>query len=444
MPINTDQLKNGHLTAKDAGTLIRFGGAIKALGDGKFEGPLISFGDEDATDLVRDFFVEETKFWKDFPCSVPLLYAHGMDDTMEDRELGVKSAPGAQLELRDVGVWMQGQLDLADEYEAAVYGLIEAGKCGSSSGAVAHLVKRQEVKATDGTSSHKITSWPLFEASLTPQPCESRNRIAPLKSLPALLGQKPAPIPKPEVIAPAVKSALKPERRAELKATLLGDGIEGDMTMSAIGRLNDALMYRVVRVIIDPDDDYYDNALLAALGVDEETPMSERITLMSAAFDEFRDLAMNAIEAILGGTDMEDPAAAIKSLELLYTDPASATLPAGTTWAKQAELTLTSVQALTERTRAIAALRAQDSARVKSGRILSEATRARLQTHLDTLRGSCTDMADLLESATPEAGKTVPPTPEAGKSAPAIAPSAEAAGVAYTQFLREQSRSLGA
>lgn len=441
MPINTDKLKNSHLTAKDAGTLIRFGGAIKALGDGRFEGPLISFGDKDTTDLVRDFFVEETKFWKDFPCSVPLLYAHGMDDTMEDRELGVKSAPGAQLELRDVGVWMQGQLDLADEYEAAVYGLVEAGKCGSSSGAVAHLVKRQEVKATDGTSSHKITSWPLFEASLTPQPCESRNRIAPLKSLPALLGQKPAPVPKPEVTPPAVKSALKPERRAEMKATLLGDGIEGDMTMSAIGRLNDALMYRVVRVIIDPDGDYYDNALLAALGVDEETPMSDRITLMSTAFDEFRDLAMNAIEAILGGTGTEDAAGAIKSLETLYTDPASDVSPAGTTWAKQAELTLTSVQALTERTRAIAALRAQDSARVKSGRILSEATRARLQTHLDTLRGSCADMSDLLETSVSTGGSS---TPEAGKSAPAIAPSAQAAGAAYTQFLREESRSLGA
>lgn len=377
--------------AADAGTLIRFGGAVKALGCGRFEGPLITFGDAETTDLADDFFVAETKFWKDWPATVPLLYAHGMDDALDDRELGVKSAPGARLELRDAGVWMQGQLDLADDYEAAIYALVEAGKMGSSSGSATHLVKRLPVVAADGSTSYKITSWPLVEASLTPQPCESRNRIAPLKSLPSLLGLRPA--------AEGAGTLKAPSARAgDVKAVLLGEDIEGEMGMAALGRLNDALMYRVVRVVLDPDGDPYDARLLGALGLDEDTPLPARVALLRAAFDEFRDLAVAVVESVLGGSASEDAGAAIKSLEALWGDPDAPAPPVGAAYLRQAEQTHASVQALAARTQAIAGLR------VKSGRVLSRATRERLQAHVDGLTAVTKDMADLLHrSAAPAA-----------------------------------------
>jgi phage head maturation protease len=162
-------------------TLVAFGGAAKALGAGKFRAPLVTFSGPDSPDLTGDFFNAETDFWtlKDGRGEVVLLYGHGQDPTLKHAKLG---SGKASVEMDDAGIWMEGQLNLADEYEKAIYGMIEAGKMGTSSGAVAHLVTRE----SKGDACW-IKSWPLFEGSLTPTPAEPRNKVASVKSLKGML-----------------------------------------------------------------------------------------------------------------------------------------------------------------------------------------------------------------------------------------------------------------
>ena len=156
-------------------TLIFGGGAIKALGDGKWEGPLILFTGPEQKDLSSDFFTDSTDYWLDFPARVPLLYGHGMDATIKKTRLGEGTA---ELEKRDAGVWMKGQMDLSDKYQSAIYSLMEQGRMGSSSGSSSHLVERKSVG-----DAYEMLSWPIVEASLTVEPCQPLNRaVMPLKS----------------------------------------------------------------------------------------------------------------------------------------------------------------------------------------------------------------------------------------------------------------------
>lgn len=151
--------------------LVSIGGAVKSLGNGKFEAPLVTFG---GADLSNEFFTKTTDFWVDFPSRLPLLYHHGQDTKIGKQRLGDGRAT---VKSDDAGVWMEGQLNLANEYERAISDLIDAGKMGTSSGSASHLVERKR----EGKSVEIIT-WPLVEASLTPTPCEPRNRVMSLKS----------------------------------------------------------------------------------------------------------------------------------------------------------------------------------------------------------------------------------------------------------------------
>ena len=153
-------------------TLVWFGGAVKALDDsGKIGGYLVRFSTADDPDLAGDFFTKNTDFG---PIKTsPILYHHGMDQQIKGTRLGI-----GELEVKDAGVWLQGQLDLRNEYEEAIFEMAKQGKLGWSSGTASHLVEREAV----GKSWH-IKSWPLgLDASLTPTPCEPRTKAIPLKS----------------------------------------------------------------------------------------------------------------------------------------------------------------------------------------------------------------------------------------------------------------------
>ncbi len=158
-------------------TLIEFGGAAKALDEtGRFGGHLVLWGDADHTDLssYKDYFAKETDHWAEFPARVPVIYSHG-----QDAKLGIKRIGTAEVKADDVGLWLEGQLALRDEYERKIFGMIKEGKLGLSSGSAPHLVRRD--KQSNG--SHKIVSWPIAEASLTPTPAEPRILVHALKSL---------------------------------------------------------------------------------------------------------------------------------------------------------------------------------------------------------------------------------------------------------------------
>ena len=155
--------------------LLAFGGEIKALGDGRVGGYLVRFTGPDAPDLTGDYFSPATDFDAETGDRVTVYYNHGLDDTLKRRKLG-----RGELRFDDVGVWVEAQLQMRDEYERAVYAMAEAGKLGWSSGTLPNLVERE-----DEGKAQRITHWPLGkDASLTPTPAAGPMLTAalPLKT----------------------------------------------------------------------------------------------------------------------------------------------------------------------------------------------------------------------------------------------------------------------
>lgn len=163
--------KNQPMKDIDPDAVVVFGSAVKALGNGKVGGHLIRFSSDHDPDLTDDFFDAKTEIH--VPDLLPVLYQHGMDDKIGKRIIG-----SAKTGRDDVGVWIEAQLNMRDEYEKAIYELVEAGKLGWSSGALSHLVEREPM----GKAYH-IKSWFVGEGSLTPTPAEPRNQVLPIKSL---------------------------------------------------------------------------------------------------------------------------------------------------------------------------------------------------------------------------------------------------------------------
>jgi len=146
---------------------------------GTVEGMLIRFSDPDDPDLTGDYFDAETDYGPHTKSIV--YYDHGLDEIVGVKRLGASVQSSATLKMTDVGVWVQAQLDLRDEYEAAVFGLAQKGKMGWSSGTASHLFKKTPVKNSRGAIVNRITHWPLgIDATLTPTPAEFRNEAKAL------------------------------------------------------------------------------------------------------------------------------------------------------------------------------------------------------------------------------------------------------------------------
>jgi hypothetical protein len=158
--------------------LIAFGDAgpaIKALGDGRVGGYLVRFTSADEPDMTGEYFDRHTDFGvKSWPISVPVHYRHGFDPVIGKRRLGF-----AEVKMDDDGLWLEHQLEIADEHERKVAKLVQMRKAGLSSGALSHLVHRQPA----GKAVH-LAYWPLGEASFTPDPAAGGGtELRALKSL---------------------------------------------------------------------------------------------------------------------------------------------------------------------------------------------------------------------------------------------------------------------
>lgn len=152
------------------------GDAVKALDEGgRVGGYLVRFGDEATPDLTGDYFTAATDFAVDeWPHKTRIYYNHGFDAALKARSLG-----SGEMRVDDVGVWVEAQLEMRDEYERAIFTMVNAGKMGWSSGTAAHLVQREA-----HGSAKRIVTWPLgLDASITPTPAEWRNRTISLKAL---------------------------------------------------------------------------------------------------------------------------------------------------------------------------------------------------------------------------------------------------------------------
>ena len=135
------------------------GGSLKVAGYG------VVFG---GSDVVGDFFTADTDFWADDASKTPpVLYQHGQDESLKRTRVGKVTS----VHTDDTGMWVEAQLNASSKYLDAIRQLVAKGVLGWSSGSVGHLVDR--VKMTDGRK--QITSWPIFEFSLTPTPAEPRT-----------------------------------------------------------------------------------------------------------------------------------------------------------------------------------------------------------------------------------------------------------------------------
>jgi HK97 family phage major capsid protein len=143
------------------------GEAIKAAPDGKVSGWLIRFVDPDnpTIDMHGEYFTKSTDFG-DFE-KTTIFYHHGLDPT-----IGKKMAIPGVLSKFDEGIWVEGQLDLADKYQKAVARLANLGALGWSAGTAKHLIETK--KMVSGVK--EILRFPLgLDASMTPIPAEPRT-----------------------------------------------------------------------------------------------------------------------------------------------------------------------------------------------------------------------------------------------------------------------------
>lgn len=197
--------------------LIIFGDEIKALGEGRIGGVLVRMTTENDPDLTEDFFSAKSDVR--FPETVDVYYNHGFDETLKKRVIG--KAKLSRLDNADV--WAETQLNMRDEYEKHIYEMAEAGKLGYSSGALAHLVEREQV----GKSYH-IKTWVIGEASLTPTPAEYRNTVRTIKSI---FSEADEPAQENKIMNdqnPDVKSLVEDAVKSALEAKAASDKAETD------------------------------------------------------------------------------------------------------------------------------------------------------------------------------------------------------------------------
>jgi hypothetical protein len=168
--------------------LIYHGDAAKALDDsGGVGGYLVRFSDpaNPRRDLSGEFFTSKSYLGSRDGDGVDTLFHHGQPIPLRS---GVPSAIAKEISaLRDrtfapikasrdaVGIFVETILRLSDAYEAAIFGLVRAGKLGWSSGSTSHLTRI--------TSDGEILRWPISEASLTFSPAEPLNKVLTIDSM---------------------------------------------------------------------------------------------------------------------------------------------------------------------------------------------------------------------------------------------------------------------
>lgn len=162
--------------------VVSFGGAVKAtqLDDGsvKLGGYLVTFGDQNNTDLTGDFFTADTDFGDLDTSDVYFNHRLPLQAGGNKVEYTKKLSGRAKLTKDEVGIFAETILKARDEYEKVIIDMGLAGKLGWSSGTAGHLVDRQPAG-----KAWMIKSWTLgLDASLTPTPAEPRNTVIPLKS----------------------------------------------------------------------------------------------------------------------------------------------------------------------------------------------------------------------------------------------------------------------
>jgi len=136
---------------------------VKQLADGRIvaRGYAIVW---DSTDLEGERFARDVDLGEQLlgMKTYPLLYEHGMNEVIGAEVIGrvVKT------ERDDIGLLIEAELERHARYLELVRALAERNALGLSTGAVAHLVRRE---------GNVIKTWPVVEVSLTPTPAEPKT-----------------------------------------------------------------------------------------------------------------------------------------------------------------------------------------------------------------------------------------------------------------------------
>ena len=146
------------------------------VGSAKWRVLAIPFGGpfKGGKDLDGEFFSPRTDIKARWFAERPVLFHHGMDAALKDDDLGIEEMDE---EAKDDGWWGTLWLDRSARYWDKVDALLRAGKMYGSSGAIAHLVRKDR-------KTGEILVWPHAEQTLTPTPANPLARITASKAVP--------------------------------------------------------------------------------------------------------------------------------------------------------------------------------------------------------------------------------------------------------------------
>lgn len=216
-------------------TLIRFGGAIKALDEnGRVGGYLVTFSDAERKDLDGDYFDAKTYLGAGDGNGRDVLFHHGLPVKADLEHLSDHIFPPMKTTRDDIGIFAEVVLDMADKYEKKIYELIKKKKLGWSSGAANHTVKREK----DGY----LKRWIIAEGSMTPTPAEPLHRVVPIQALKSLdLGSLEDEVETEIAGAPDLTNESRPSRTLAAKLNQhIEDLIEtGRTRKQVIGQMAD-------------------------------------------------------------------------------------------------------------------------------------------------------------------------------------------------------------
>lgn len=167
-----DWLKAHGATKRD--TLVTFGSTVKTTDDkGGIGGHVVLFGNPNEVDFYGEYFGPDTDYDLQPNQKSALYYQHGFDYHFKSQVLS-----RATLGVDEVGIWIEAQLDIHDDYMQALSDLIDEGIMGWSSGTAGHLVELEP-----RSKAWFIKRWPLgLDASITPSPADPRQ-VGTLRSL---------------------------------------------------------------------------------------------------------------------------------------------------------------------------------------------------------------------------------------------------------------------
>lgn len=148
---------------------------IKAVADGKIGGYGILWGDQHKKDLHGEWFApdteELTKVFDEIG-TVPVLFHHGMDETLKTSIIGqiTKMVPD------QIGLWWEAKVTEHEIYKQYIKPLLDKKVLFSSSGTFPGAKRVDE-------STKMIKRWPVAEMTMTHTPAEFRFLERPLAEI---------------------------------------------------------------------------------------------------------------------------------------------------------------------------------------------------------------------------------------------------------------------